>query len=265
MSPTVQIRNVTKKFGSFIAVDNLDLSIGKGEFFGFLGPNGAGKTTTIKMITGLYAPSSGTCLINGFDVHRDPVPAKRSLGYVPDQPFLYEKLTGDFAFSWPALAGVKFPTGAPHHLNPAEPDFAPGIGGHDLALGSGSFDGVLGTGFFSFWLKYRDAVKAEGIPQETAHNGYLEMYLDGGIIGCALLGIFLLTTCWRMAGAFSADNSFTRAMFVFAMMALIANFTETYFFRLDPLWFAVVFSAFAIRAVPLAAPAQQLVREEPVA
>ena len=94
MSPTVQIRNVTKKFGSFVAVDNLDLSIGKGEFFGFLGPNGAGKTTTIKMITGLYVPTSGSCLINGYDVHTDPVPAKRSLGYVPDQPFLYEKLTG---------------------------------------------------------------------------------------------------------------------------------------------------------------------------
>src|SRR5271169_3725463 len=92
--PTVQIRNVTKKFGSFVAVDNLDLSIGRGEFFGFLGPNGAGKTTTIKMITGLYAPTSGTCLINGYDVHRDPVHAKRSLGYVPDQPFMYEKLTG---------------------------------------------------------------------------------------------------------------------------------------------------------------------------
>ena len=94
MNPTVQIRNVTKKFGSFVAVDNLDLSIGKGEFFGFLGPNGAGKTTTIKMITGLYSPTSGSCLINGHDVHRDPVSAKRSLGYVPDQPFMYEKLTG---------------------------------------------------------------------------------------------------------------------------------------------------------------------------
>jgi ABC-2 type transport system ATP-binding protein len=82
-----------------VAVDNLDLSIGKGEFFGFLGPNGAGKTTTIKMITGLYAPTSGSCLINGYDVHTDPVPAKRSLGYVPDQPFLYEKLTGrEFLF-----------------------------------------------------------------------------------------------------------------------------------------------------------------------
>jgi ABC-2 type transport system ATP-binding protein len=88
------MRGVTKKFGSFVAVDSLDLSVERGEFFGFLGPNGAGKTTTIKMITGLYAPTSGTCLVNGFDVHRDPLPAKRCIGYVPDQPFLYEKLTG---------------------------------------------------------------------------------------------------------------------------------------------------------------------------
>jgi len=94
VNPTLQISHVTKKFGDFVAVDDLDLSIGRGEFFGFLGPNGAGKTTTIKMITGLYAPTSGTCLINGHDVHRDPLPAKRSVGYVPDQPFLYEKLTG---------------------------------------------------------------------------------------------------------------------------------------------------------------------------
>ena len=94
MNPTVQITDATKKFGSFIAVDRLNLSIGKGEFFGFLGPNGAGKTTTIKMMTGLYTPTSGSCRINGYDVHKDPVPAKRGIGYVPDQPFLYEKLTG---------------------------------------------------------------------------------------------------------------------------------------------------------------------------
>jgi len=94
LSPTIEIRGVTKKFGAFVAVDNLELSIGKGEFFGFLGPNGAGKTTTIRMLTGLYLPTAGSCLINGFDVHRDPLPAKRSIGYVPDQPFLYERLTG---------------------------------------------------------------------------------------------------------------------------------------------------------------------------
>lgn len=90
----IELRNVTKKFDSFIAVDNVSLTIEKGQFFGFLGPNGAGKTTTIKMLTGLYAPTSGSCLINGYDIHLDPLPAKRCIGYVPDQPFLYEKLTG---------------------------------------------------------------------------------------------------------------------------------------------------------------------------
>jgi ABC-2 type transport system ATP-binding protein len=90
----IELRHVTKKFGSFTAVDDVSLRIEKGQFFGFLGPNGAGKTTTIKMLTGLYAPTSGTCIVNGHDVHKDPLPAKRCIGYVPDQPFLYEKLTG---------------------------------------------------------------------------------------------------------------------------------------------------------------------------
>ena len=90
----IELRNVTKRFDSFVAVDNVNLTIEKGQFFGFLGPNGAGKTTTIKMLTGLYAPTSGSCLINGYDIHLDPLPAKRCIGYVPDQPFLYEKLTG---------------------------------------------------------------------------------------------------------------------------------------------------------------------------
>jgi ABC-2 type transport system ATP-binding protein len=95
----IELRNVVKKFGSFAAVDGISLKIERGQFFGFLGPNGAGKTTTIKMLTGLYAPSSGTCLINGYDVRLDPLPAKRSFGYVPDQPYLYEKLTGrEFLF-----------------------------------------------------------------------------------------------------------------------------------------------------------------------
>jgi O-antigen ligase len=126
---------------------------------------------------------------------------------------------------------------------------------------------VVGTGFFSFWLKYRGAVLAEGIPQDNAHSGYLEMYLDGGIIGCALLGIFLLTTCWRLAGAFSPDNTFARTVFAFAIMGLITSFAETYYFRPDVIWFATVLATLAPRSllVPPAAPAQQLVREEPVA
>src|SRR5207237_641642 len=67
---------------------------GEGELFGFLGPNGAGKTTTIKMLTGLLHPTSGTASIGGFDIQQQPLDARRILGYIPDNPFLYEKLTG---------------------------------------------------------------------------------------------------------------------------------------------------------------------------
>ncbi|MCW9066000.1 MAG: ABC transporter ATP-binding protein, partial [Ignavibacteriaceae bacterium] len=68
--------------------------INAGDFFGFLGQNGAGKTTTIKMITGLYAPTKGTVYIGGFDIQKNHIEAKKLIGYIPDQPFLYEKLTG---------------------------------------------------------------------------------------------------------------------------------------------------------------------------
>ena len=90
----IQLRNVTKKFGSFAAVDSLTLTVPKGEFFGFLGPNGAGKTTTIKMIVGLFTPTSGEITVNGYDIVKQPMEAKQSIAYVPDIPFLYEKLTG---------------------------------------------------------------------------------------------------------------------------------------------------------------------------
>jgi len=90
----IELRNLVKKFGTFTAVDHVDLKVERGQFFGFLGPNGAGKTTTIKMLTGLYEPTSGSCLVNGYDIQKQPILAKRSLGYVPDQPYLYEKLTG---------------------------------------------------------------------------------------------------------------------------------------------------------------------------
>jgi ABC-2 type transport system ATP-binding protein len=90
----IELRNVTKKFGSFTAVDDISLSIPGGEFFGFLGPNGAGKTTTIKMMTGLFAPTSGQITINSYDVVKQPLDAKRCVSYIPDQPFLYDKLTG---------------------------------------------------------------------------------------------------------------------------------------------------------------------------
>ncbi|MDH4069755.1 MAG: ABC transporter ATP-binding protein [Ignavibacteria bacterium] len=90
----IELKNVTKRFGPLTAVDNVTLTVRAGEFFGFLGPNGAGKTTTIKMMTGLYQPTEGVCLINGHNVHFNSLPAKRSFGYVPDQPYLYEKLSG---------------------------------------------------------------------------------------------------------------------------------------------------------------------------
>lgn len=90
----IELKNLTKKFGSFTAVDDVSLKIPSGEFFGFLGPNGAGKTTTIKMMTGLFTPSSGQIIINGFDVVTQPLEAKSSFGYIPDHPYLYDKLTG---------------------------------------------------------------------------------------------------------------------------------------------------------------------------
>ncbi len=90
----IELVHVSKKFGDFFAVENLSLAVPQGEFFGFLGPNGAGKTTTIKMMAGLFSPTSGTIMINGHDTVRDPIEAKKFLAYVPDQPFLYDKLTG---------------------------------------------------------------------------------------------------------------------------------------------------------------------------
>ncbi len=87
-------RNLTKRFGDLTAVDNMNFQVSAGELFGFLGPNGAGKTTTIKMMTGLLTPTSGTATIGGYDIQSHPLEAKRIFGYIPDNPFLYEKLTG---------------------------------------------------------------------------------------------------------------------------------------------------------------------------
>lgn len=90
----IQFERVTKRFGDKVAVNELDLVVPRGELFAFLGPNGAGKTTAIKMMAGLLRPSSGTVKIQGVDVNTDPIRAKQVLGYVPDQPFLYDKLSG---------------------------------------------------------------------------------------------------------------------------------------------------------------------------
>lgn len=90
----IKAEGLTKHFGRFTAVDDLDLKVVPGEIFGFLGPNGAGKTTTIRMLTGLLRPTAGRAIIGGYDIHAEPLRAKAILGYVPDEPFLYEKLTG---------------------------------------------------------------------------------------------------------------------------------------------------------------------------
>jgi ABC-2 type transport system ATP-binding protein len=90
----IQIEQVTKRYGSFTALHALDLHVRRGELFGFLGPNGAGKTTTIRMVTGVLRPTSGTVRIAGVDLLKDPIGAKRHIGYIPDRPALYEKLTG---------------------------------------------------------------------------------------------------------------------------------------------------------------------------
>lgn len=90
----INLQSVTKRYGRFQAVKSLDLEIKAGELFGFLGPNGAGKTTTLRMIAGILAPSSGTIEIGGVDLQRHPLEAKAKLGYIPDRPFVYDKLTG---------------------------------------------------------------------------------------------------------------------------------------------------------------------------
>lgn len=91
--PMIKIENLTKRFGPHVAVDHLNLKVAKGEFFCFLGPNGAGKTTTIKMLNGLLKPTEGRAVLGGYDIQKEPVKTKGLLGYIPDHPFLYDKLT----------------------------------------------------------------------------------------------------------------------------------------------------------------------------
>ena len=90
----IEIKGLTKRYGSFTAVDAIDLQVPRGELFGFLGPNGAGKTTTLRMIAGILRPSAGTVRIGDIDVVANPMEAKAKLGYIPDRPYIYEKLTG---------------------------------------------------------------------------------------------------------------------------------------------------------------------------
>jgi ABC-2 type transport system ATP-binding protein len=117
----IELTNLTKKYADLVAVDNLNLVVPRGEIFGFIGPNGAGKTTTIKIMGGINAPTSGTVMICGLDIRTQPEEAKRKIGFIPDRPYLYEKLTGmeflrftadlydvdDKTFSWKAEEKLK--------------------------------------------------------------------------------------------------------------------------------------------------------------
>lgn len=90
----IEIENVSKKYSNFTAVNDLSISVGKGEIFGFLGVNGAGKTTTIKMMAGILRPTSGDITIGGHRISTAAIDAKRITGYIPDRPYIYPKLTG---------------------------------------------------------------------------------------------------------------------------------------------------------------------------
>jgi ABC-2 type transport system ATP-binding protein len=104
----IEVHDLVKAFGRFRAVDGVSLHVGPGEIHGFLGPNGAGKTTTIRMIAGLLAPTSGRVVIASHDLAREPEAAKAALGFIPDRPFLYEKLTaGEFLRFHAGLYGVE--------------------------------------------------------------------------------------------------------------------------------------------------------------
>lgn len=90
----IELKDLTKKYGDFEAVNDLNLCVKKGEVFGFIGPNGAGKTTTIKMMGGILEPTKGTVFIAGINMQDAPEKAKSKIGFIPDRPYLYEKLSG---------------------------------------------------------------------------------------------------------------------------------------------------------------------------
>jgi ABC-2 type transport system ATP-binding protein len=104
----ILVEDLVKRYGAFTAVDGVSLEVAKGEIHGFLGPNGAGKTTTIRIIAGLLKPTRGRIVIDGHDLAREPEAAKNALGFIPDRPFLYEKLTaGEFLRFHGGLYGLE--------------------------------------------------------------------------------------------------------------------------------------------------------------
>ena len=103
----LNIRNVSRRYGDFVAVRELNLDVDSGTIFGFLGPNGAGKTTTMKMICGLIRPTEGVITVDGFDVVKSPIEVKKRIGYVPDRPHLYEKRTAlEYMYFISGLYGI---------------------------------------------------------------------------------------------------------------------------------------------------------------
>jgi ABC-2 type transport system ATP-binding protein len=93
-TPMISLRGARKSYGKFTAVKGIDLDVYRGEIFGFLGPNGAGKTTTIRMVAGVLQPTDGQVVVGGDDLEKNPEAAKSRIGYIPDRPYLYEKLSG---------------------------------------------------------------------------------------------------------------------------------------------------------------------------
>ena len=106
----IRLVELTKRYGKFTAVDGINLEVPRGELFGLLGPNGAGKTTSIRMMAGILRPTSGTVTVGGIDIQTRPLEAKARLGYIPDRPFVYDKLTGgEFLRFAAALYGMQGP------------------------------------------------------------------------------------------------------------------------------------------------------------
>jgi ABC-2 type transport system ATP-binding protein len=100
MSVVLEVRSLVKSFGSFVAVSGVSFDVRRGEVFGFLGPNGAGKSTTMRMVAGLLQPTSGSVVVDGHDLARESLAAKRVTTYIPDRPYLYDKLTGSEMLSF---------------------------------------------------------------------------------------------------------------------------------------------------------------------
>ena len=106
----IRLTHLLKRYGRFTAVNDINLVVPRGELFGFLGPNGAGKTTTFRMIAGILRPTSGTIEVGGIDINQRPLEAKARLGFIPDRPFVYDKLTGaEFLRFAAALYGQQGP------------------------------------------------------------------------------------------------------------------------------------------------------------